>query len=335
MSIYSLLTREFITDNITERKDHHVDIHDFKINRISHTTNRWRLDHQQIEVTPSGENQLLSAVGIPVKFFRKCPEHLKREIFSHFASQKVDKNYLLRLHRVDGNLHLPDEIRAVLSSQYGVHDDHQIFPVALEELDKYDVMFQSLEHDDYITRLEVRFNDLTVQHNGQTYYAGVAITNSETGHAAIWVEPIVIAPHWKVHNRRTLLAQGADIRTVHRGEFDAERVREQIQFARDVGQVGITQVLEAQENLINKAKALQFVKSCDTMPVRFAEILEEEWQEKQDVIRADAWQRILDLAKTLPLFQRTKVEQDVGRWTGVFQNYQQRIDDILLELSID
>lgn len=287
----------------------------------------WVLGMDRVQFTGAALNQLLQIVGIPVKYFNKCPDHLKAANYSYFRRSN-NRDYLVRFKRGD-----TPTVRAVLSAAYGIHDDHQVLPVAIQALDQHDCQTLFFGHDEHITRLEVRFNDLTVQHEGHTYHAGVAITNSETGHSAIWIEPIVIAPHYKIYNRRSLLAQGADIRSVHRGEFDPERVAQQISFARDVGQVGIVQVLEAQNEMMNKAKAIQFIKSCDTMPVRFADIMEEEWEHQILVSKAEAWTKILELAHQLPLFQRTQVEQDVGRWTGVFHNYQERIDAIMHELS--
>jgi 1-aminocyclopropane-1-carboxylate deaminase/D-cysteine desulfhydrase-like pyridoxal-dependent ACC family enzyme len=129
-------------------------------------------------------------------------------------------------------------------------------------------------------------------------------------------------------NRATLQKQGVKCRFVHRGVPKLQEVKEMITRAKDIAQVGIVQLLEAQQQIINKDYALAFTKNIEALPKRIYDILEEEWEEVAELNRLQVASRILVLAQELPLFQRITVEQAACGITKVFDNFQSRMMEI-------
>ena len=125
-------------------------------------------------------------------------------------------------------------LRAYLGSKYEPHDDDVVMSTVLTALEGMNFECLSYPRDDHISQLTIRFNEIGVVHNDRNYWAGLRITNSESGQSAVWIEPVVITNAYTLANRRVLLDQKADIRTVHRTEFSTERVQRQVQFAKDL-----------------------------------------------------------------------------------------------------
>jgi len=283
--------------------------------------------------------QLLNRFSIPVHFYDRSSPGLKNRIFSeHITSRhvtgkrKIERKLLYRFvpHITDDH-HI---VRAVLSDRYGIMDDHEVFPVVIEELQKEHeghLNFATFAVDDNITRLFVEFEDCRRTYNNTEHVAGVLISNSEVGQGAIWIEPIVNIPAAHFADRRSLAAQGVNLRIIHRGEFNPERVQELVRQAREISQVGVVQLAEAWDNRVPMAQALSYAKDIDSMPKRLYDILEEEWSRDETIAKIEAAKKIMELAKSLPLFQRTPLEQAAGRMTGLFDNYQSRIAQIMAE----
>jgi len=283
--------------------------------------------------------QLLNRFSIPVHFYDRSSMGLKNRIFAeHITSKhvtgkrKIEKKLLYRFvpHVQDEN----HKVRAVLSDRYGIMDDHEVFPVVIEELQKEHtehLRFTSFVWDDNITRLFVEFDDCRRTYQNVEHVAGVLISNSEVGQGAVWIEPIVNIPAVHFADRRSLAAQGVNLRIIHRGDFNPEKVQELVRQAREIAQVGVVQLAEAWEEGLPMAQALSYAKDIDSMPKRLYDILEEEWSKDERIAKIEAARRIMALAKSLPLFQRTPMEQAAGRMTGLFNNYRSRIEQIMAE----
>lgn len=283
---------------------------------------------KEVAFTDSALGQFLNKVQIPKLFYQRCPDYLKLMNITHFNS--VHRfNYLFRMEE-------DSTVRAALSDSYGIIDDKDLFPILFDILNsREDVVLRRFEQDSFITQLAVDFADCRGEHNGTEYVAGLLVTNSETGHSAVWVEPIVHIPNCSFVSRRLLKRQGVDCRIIHRGNFPRERVAPLITQAKEIAQIGITQLAEAFQQPIQTERAINFARNMDSFPNRFVQILEEEWAEEENLIKAEAARRMLLLAQELPLFQRIQVEQDTGKFIGLFDNYKSRFSDIMEEINND
>ena len=284
-----------------------------------------------VTFSDSALGQLLNKIGIPIAFWKKCPSHLQVPNFSHF-NMEYEKDYLMRFNHHPQKNH----IRAVLSDRYSVIDDLDLFKILFDVLrDRTDISYRLMSWDDRITQLSIDFNDCTGEHDGRTYTAGLSITNSETGHSSVWVEPVVHTGDISFYNRRVLKGQGCDCRVVHRGTLAEGRIQPMVEKAKEIAQVGVVQLAEAFQTTISRDHALRAIDSIDSLPSRFVAILEEEWAEEQEIIKGEAARRVLLFAKELPLFQRISVQQAAGRITGLFSGYKQRFADLAKEISDD
>lgn len=294
--------------------------------------------HTRLNYSRWSFTQLLSRFQVPVLFHDRSSMDLKNRMFAEHITgkhttgkRKIERKLLYRF-----SPHLPDnpKVRAVLSSGYGIMDDHEVFPVVLNTLQEEHpehLNFSSFVWDDNLTRLFVEFDDCRRNYNNTEHVAGILISNSEVGQGAVWIEPIVSIPTAHFADRRSLAAQGVNMRIIHRGDFNPERVQEMVKQAREIAQVGLVQLAESWDVKLPMAQALSYAKDIDSMPKRIYDILEEEWSKDEMIAKIEAAKKIMELAKSLPLFQRTPLEQAAGRMTGLFNNYQSRIAQIMAE----
>jgi len=289
----------------------------------------------EVHFSHSALSQMLNRLRIPVTFYRRNPYEIQNTLFNHWRNFHKTaggnkKNVMFRFnHAVE-----PNHVRAVLSDVYGKMDDLDLFKVLLEVMDeRQDISYRLLEYDAHITQLFIDFNDCQGVHNGTTYTAGLCVTNSETGHSAVWIEPVVHALHCSYFNRRTLRQQGVDCRIVHRGKLAQKRVQPMVEKAKEIAQVGITQLAESFQSRFSRDAAIRMAQNMEALPSRFVQLLEEEWSQEEDLIRAEAARRILLLAQELPLFQRIQIQQDTGKMLGLFTNYKDRFSDLASEIN--
>ena len=342
-------SQEDILNVITDRKEHcydkHVEASELYAAVVGKDAIEYCQDFEGILqakylFSQSAMTQLLNRKNVPVLFYNRCPTNLKKDIFNHFVGQSKS-THLFRMIDNGPVLAPPEEIveqnvRACLTDHYGIVDDHQVFPVVFEVLaDQKNWSIREFVQDEQVTRMLIHFNDATAHFKDIDHTAGLWITNSETGHSAVWIEPVVSIPGCVFANRQVLRNQNVDIRIVHRGEVDHNRVRSMVAAAKDVAQVGLVQVMEAWEDKIASAHALRFAKSIDSFPKRMYDILEEEWADEIELAKAAVAQRIMSLAAEMPLFQRIQVEQSASKVIGLFNNYKVRMAAIVEEINED
>jgi len=121
-------------------------------------------------------------------------------------------------------------------------------------------------------------------------------------------------------------------RIIHKGSVKEETVISMVKQAKEIAQVGVVQAAEAWNNRIDAAKAIELFKLAEP-PTRLLDILEDEWEQEERIVRAQAARRILELAQTLPLFERQSLETTAGRMMGLFDGYKSRMDEIMKEID--
>jgi len=281
------------------------------------------------------QTQLWNRARVPVQFYDRCSRSLQEKIFNEHIP-KTKGTLLLR--RVPKEDNLPTDtvihVRAVLTDSYGIIDDDQVFTVALDTLAEQGVeLFRRFEYDDHITRLFVDFPDTQIVYHGIEHQAGLLISNSETGHSSVWIEPSVHIPSCHFVSRSVLKGQGVECRVVHRGELSNERLKAMVLKAKEVAQVGLVQIAEAWDQMLPIARVLSFTRTMDAMPDRIREILEENWSHQEEISKVIAAREIILAVQDLPLFQRLQIEQAAGGFIGIFQNYQTRLTQIMEEIN--
>lgn len=287
-------------------------------------------------------SQLLSKIGISAGFYNKCPPWLQQDIFNYFIGLDPDLQFFIRFapNSVFQDILQEDyaiPVRAVLSTGYHCIDDHELIPkviTSLEELENpKNLRFLNCTWSDQITRMLVLFEDCKTIYNNQEYFAGISIVNSEVGQSSVWIEPIVFNNSYVIYNRASLQKQQVNCRVVHRGAQTFDKLNEMISQAKRIAQVGLVQFIESTHEMISKEHALQFVKTIDVLPSRFQLLLEDEWQNELELSRAQVTIKILKAAQELPLFQRVMIEQQAGKITKLFDNFESRMKAILDDIE--
>lgn len=270
--------------------------------------------------------QLLGRLGMSVKQYNRSPYWLKAKNFNYF-NKKYGETLKFRMRHTD-------EVRAVLSSTYGIIDDIVAIPTIFKGLeDRDDVAIRAFRYDDYITQLFLELTSASATHNNRNYVAGLMVTNSETGHSSVWIEPVVFTSRYVWVNRRVLSKQKVDCRIIHRGKIDPKRVRSMVEKNAEVAQVGIIQLEEAHHDHIDAKKVLSYIKNSNELPNRWEALMAEHLGEAETIARAEAAREILRLAESLPLFQRAQAEQAAGAFIGLFDHFEERMLSIIEDMS--
>jgi len=132
------------------------------------------------------EVQLLERLGIPVRFFDRCPEKLKWMTANHFAQNGgYDKEVTIRTIK-------DNEARAIVSDQYTAIDDVDIMPMVSDVVSDLggDVKIADF-HPDY-THVRIVFPGTeTETRPGDIIQTGIHLTNSEVGLRAVHLDAMV------------------------------------------------------------------------------------------------------------------------------------------------
>jgi hypothetical protein len=279
---------------------------------------------EQIIPDRSAVTQFLTKIKVPVNFFHRCPPELQQLILDQFNK---DRDYLLRCYSNNGKT----ACRAVLSSMFTrSYDNHKVFPVILSTLQNQELNPRIFVDDKIITRMEVLSKDI-VKYKDRTITSGLMVTNSETGHSSLWIEPIVLIDNLFLFACRTnAYSEYKHFRQIHKGEgISLEQVSETVRRALEAAQVGVIQYMENMDVEIKSEKAIDFVKNLDAFPKRFTEVLKLEWKEKERLKKEKVMRDILEAASELPLLSKISVEQSVGQWYGMFEKYSERMEQII------
>lgn len=279
--------------------------------------------HGEHNLVPTGSalSQMLTRNEVPGTFFAKCPIALKRAILQSFCNGKL---YRLRATKNGG-------CRAVMSKGYKPFDDHQLFPITLDELAEQEVFnHKTFRYDDHITVLTTAIND---ENTELPYYACITVSNSETGHSSVWIEPSIIFKDsgLQIANRQALRNRMS--RFVHRGVITEQDIKDAMAIAKEVAQIGLIQLMEAAEEVVTVDAATAFMAEMDFFPKRFAQIIEEDLQNEKEIHKLELVKRIIKQASELPLVQQIAVEQASGKFLKLFNNASARIEQLAAEMS--
>jgi len=330
------LTPAIITKTLTERAEYFFDetisSSSLELNENIYTT-IGNTPHVILNFSESALQQLLYRFNIPLKFYRKCTSPLKKNIFSEFISSR-DANNIFRLVSKNKNNKLHNlSVRAVLSPSYSIVDDKWLYPLVMSTLQE-GMNYDTLEISDHATRLIAKFPDIaSTGLNNNIFTGGIAITNSETGHSSIWIEPIIFMGNTHFTNRASLQSQNIKIRLIHRGEIRRDEIIRLVSQLKEIVQIGIIQLLEAQTSMIASSDVIKQMKETSAFPQRYTNILEEIWAQNQEITRLDAVKQLLHITQDLPLIKRIQIEQSMSKITNVFSSYKNRISRLAKDIA--
>jgi len=273
--------------------------------------------------------QLLNRLRIPVDFYNRNISIIQAMMFNYWK-QQYNNSFLFRGTNNGSN------VRAVLSSKYSTMDDHELFPVVFTAFNNNDVYIRTFGYDHHITRMLVTFPSTSVRYEANNLstnlVGGAAITNSETGYAAAYIEPVVFDNSYAFYNRAHFGEYGALKPIIHKGDVDITRIYPLVARARQVAQVGIVQLAESMHQFVDTDHALNLAKKTG-LPERYANILAEEWETEERISKFNIARRILQMAAELPLFKSMTIEQQVGNVVGLFHSNRSRMTQIAEELN--
>ena len=280
-----------------------------------------------VKPTPSAETQYLAKIDVNAGFFHKCSQHLKQMVLAEF--HQASKSYMFRCYHENDQRYA----RAVLGPSYPTDcDDRHLYPIALSALEAQEnITILLFSKTDHITELLVQYNDVNVEFNGSTVRGTVSISNSETGHSAIWIEPTI-----QIYNNVYLGNNRGDgtSRYIHRGELPTiAELTDAVRKAKQVAQVGVIQYLEEAQGFVTPKQVSGYLNDLVVLPRRFCKIIEEEIKDAERVQKGELIRKILLAASQLPLIQQLQVRREVGKYVGVFENTASRIAAIANQLQ--
>lgn len=136
-------------------------------------------------ITKPCHSQIAERLDIPAKYYHRMenesPELLAENVNTWL--RRTEKDFFVR--------GLGDSVRAFLSDRYKVIDHLDVLYCSLNELQAHEAEVEDCFLSETEVNLKVRSNKLRdfVRHRDDVIIGGLLLTNSETGHKAIRVEP--------------------------------------------------------------------------------------------------------------------------------------------------
>lgn len=147
---------------------------------------RFQIDgDNHFPITKPCHSQIAERLDIPAKYYQKMvnesPELLAENVNTWL--RRTEKDFFVR--------GLGDSVRAFLSDRYKVIDHLDVLYCSLNELQAHEAEVEDCFLSETEVNLKVRSNKLRdfVRHRDDLIIGGLLLTNSETGHKAIRVEP--------------------------------------------------------------------------------------------------------------------------------------------------
>lgn len=290
----------------------------------------------------SAKLQYFDRIKVPTQFFNRCSAYLKRTILQEFHR---NRNFTFRNRYVTSHNLSPKTFwtRAVLGPQYPTtRDDIYTFPVVLQALANSNSVITKFHVEPNVTELVAKFTDTRTFFDTHDSIGGpsgtfevtgcLSITNSETGHSSLWIEPhIEIFDGMWIGNR---FGDKVSARYVHRGTMPTmEELFEDIEKAKQIAQIGIIQYLEQCESSMTSKEAIKYMEDMTVLPNRFANMIEKEIRDQERILKVQLIRRILQATQELPLVQSLQIRREVGGCLGLFENTASRFANLANEIN--
>ena len=163
-----------------------------------------------LRIQESCHSQIAEKLEIPLKYYRKmqteAPELLAQNV--NIWLEKNTKDYFIR--------GIEDCVRAFLSDRYRVIDHLDVLMCALNELQAHEAEIEDCYLSEIEMNIKVKSQKLKdfVRHKDDLIMGGLFLTNSETGHKALRVEPRV----FRVKCSNGMIIEEFVTREIHLGD---------------------------------------------------------------------------------------------------------------------
>jgi hypothetical protein len=172
-----------------------------------------RLPSEELfSITKPCHTQIAEKLEIPLKYYHKMEESAPDLLVSNVNTwlRKNGKDVFIR--------GLGDSVRAFLSNRYRVIDHLDVLLCALNELQAHDAEIEDCYLSEIEMNIKVKSQKLKdfVRHKDDLIMGGIFITNSETGHKALRVEPRM----FRVKCSNGMIVEELVTREIHIGNGD-------------------------------------------------------------------------------------------------------------------
>jgi hypothetical protein len=172
-----------------------------------------RLPNEELfSITKPCHTQIAEKLEIPLKYYHKMEESAPDLLVSNVNTwlRKNGKDFFIR--------GLGNSVRAFLSDRYRVIDHLDVLLCALNELQAHDAEIEDCYLSEIEMNLKVKSAKLKdfVRHKDDLIMGGIFITNSETGHKALRVEPRM----FRVKCSNGMIVEELVTREIHIGNSD-------------------------------------------------------------------------------------------------------------------
>jgi hypothetical protein len=215
--------------------------------------------------------QIAEKLEIPLKYYHKmeseAPELLTENVNTWL--QKTKKDFFIR--------GLGDDVRAFLSDRYRVIDHLDVLYCSLNELQAHEAEIEECYLSEIELNIKVKSQKLRdfVRHKDDLIVGGLFLTNSETGHKALRVEPRL----FRVKCSNGMIVEHLVTREVHLGNGDElydemiylslrrsirelfNRFGEIIQALREATEIKIRNPQKAIQNVVDQYKLSESQKA--------------------------------------------------------------------------
>jgi hypothetical protein len=163
-------------------------------------------------ITKPCHTQIAEKLEIPLKYYHKMEESAPDLLVSNVNTwlQQNGKDIFIR--------GLGNSVRAFLSDRYRVIDHLDVLLCALNELQAHDAEIEDCYLSEIEMNIKVKSQKLKdfVRHKDDLIMGGIFITNSETGHKALRVEPRM----FRVKCSNGMIVEELVTREIHIGNSD-------------------------------------------------------------------------------------------------------------------
>jgi len=169
-------------------------------------------DEELFSITKPCHTQFAEKLEIPLKYYHKMEESAPDLLVSNVNTwlRKNEKDVFIR--------GLGNSVRAFLSDRYRVIDHLDVLLCALNELQAHDSEIEACFLSEIEMNIKVKSQKLKdfVRHKDDLIMGGIFITNSETGHKALRVEPRM----FRVKCSNGMIVEELVTREIHIGNSD-------------------------------------------------------------------------------------------------------------------
>ena len=167
---------------------------------------------EPLSINNSCHTQIAEKLEIPVKYYNRMKEETPELLTQNVNTwlERNGKDYFIR--------GMADSVRAFLSDRYRVIDHLDVLMCALNELQAHEAEVEDCYLSEIEMNIKVKSQKLRdfVRHKDDLIIGGLFLTNSETGHKALRVEPRL----FRVKCSNGMIIEEFITREIHLGNND-------------------------------------------------------------------------------------------------------------------